>query len=406
MALVACLCTVPSAAQVQVSVRTAKPSFLAGEPVLVVVDVKNVGEDPVAYGGGIVGQPITLSVPQGRRKAVPRLSGCSSGGGSGGGAGMVDHPPLLKPGASTSFRYLLRGYRLEPGTYELRVEGQADVRWKQYPDRPPLKHKERDAVEGAVVNRTLGLSIVPSTGEQLEAAYAPYAAVLMQFYSEEGRDAASAILEMAPRFLEKQIVQFIRFRGNDWWTASRGAAALGEIGTPSSRQELIDWFDRSESLHVRSAIVDAAARTGDRRYLEFLASLLPGRSAVLDDHMRRTAALGIGLIGGDDAVAALRAAPASSNELVEGSILEALGNTRSRLAVPAIIDRAVNPKGHVRSAACSALIALTHRTWCDGTADVAAVQARWRGWWARAGATAPLYGVEHCEENARYAPIR
>ena len=54
-----------------------------------------------------------------------------------GGSGFTTHPPMLQPGKSTTFRLLLRGYRLKPGKYELRVSGTVDVAWRE-PD--PFSH--------------------------------------------------------------------------------------------------------------------------------------------------------------------------------------------------------------------------------------------------------------------------
>lgn len=414
LCIVLCLIAAPAAAQVEVSVRTEKPSFLVGEPIFVLVDVKNVGDEPVAYGGGGGrGRRLELSVASGDRRRVQRLSGCFGGESGGTVGGVMGHPPLLKPGASTTFRYLLRGYRLRPGTYEFRVSGTADVGWKYYPQMrpnappPPVpKHMETDPVEGADVDRTLPLVIAGGSQTELEAAWPPYVAIAPESYTQKGNDAASALLEMAPPFLEQEIVKLARARGHEYGIADRAAAALGEINTTSSRAELVAWFDRSRDLVVRSAIVDAIARTGHRDNLVFLASLLPGRSAEADDRIRRTAALGIGLMGGDAAVDALRRAPEGSNPLVESAVLEALGNTKSRSAVPVIIDRAKGTDGYVRNGVCGALITLTHRSWCGGSADLSAEQTRWRRWWSANGPTAPIYGPEECPTANQHPEIR
>ena len=401
LSLLLCLLATPAFAQVEVGIRTEKTSYLTGEPIFILVDIKNVGDEAISYDGGGIQNPLSFVVVNGTRKPVRSLSPCGGIVG-GGGMGIVDHPPMLKPGAQTTQRYLLRGYRLTPGSYELRVAGHADVRWKYYPSlpngapAPPPKHKDGDPVEGAVVDRTVPLLIVAGSQSELEAAYKPYVAVALELYSRAGSEAAQAIFEMAPPFLEAEIVKVVRYAGNQSGIAATAAPALAEIDTPSSRRELIAWFDRSSDLSIRRAIIDAIGKSRRPENLEFLASLLPGRSTEADDWIRYTAALGIGRIGGPAAVSALAQAPSSPNPLVNRNIMLALGNTHDRSAVPVLIDRARGPNGYVQDQVCGALIALTHLQWCDGSSDVTAMQERWRRWWAAHSSTATIYDNEDC----------
>jgi len=162
------LAATPAAAQVQVDLRLEKTRYLAGEPVVVVVDVRNVGDEPVGYGSG-AGE-VQLAVTGAERRQPPNIFGCFSGMGIGVGRGRGNHPPMLPPGQTTSFRYLLKEYELRPGQYQLTASGQADVQWKSYrsyavqlPNVPPpplSRHKESDPVSGAQFDRTLSLNIV------------------------------------------------------------------------------------------------------------------------------------------------------------------------------------------------------------------------------------------------------
>ena len=54
----------------QVEVRTEKPQFLAGEPISVIVEVKNVGTEQVAYDGASVKPRPELSVRSGERRII------------------------------------------------------------------------------------------------------------------------------------------------------------------------------------------------------------------------------------------------------------------------------------------------------------------------------------------------
>jgi HEAT repeats len=404
LALALCLLATPALAQVEVKLRTEKPTFLAGEPIFVLVEVKNVGAEPVAYDGASLKPPLVLSVKNGTRKTVRSLHGCP-GSDDNVGPRFLSHPPFLQPGEATTFRYLLSGYRLKAGSYELNVSGHVDVGWRDpdpFDGRAAVtpRHKVGAPVAGALIDLTLPLVIATGSQADLEAAYKPYVAIAHEIYTPKGSDAAGALFEMAPPFLEAEIVKLVRARGHEGGVLSEAAAALGEINSASSRQELIAWFDRSRDLRLRSTIVEAIARTGHPNNLTFLASLLPGHSAEPDDYIRQKAALGIGLIGGDAAVMALRDAPESPNPHVNRTVVQALGNSNSGSAVPVLIDRARGPNGYVKNEVCTALIVLTHRQWCDGSADVTAMQARWRRWWEANGARATIYRLDDCPDRS------
>ena len=47
------------------------------------------------------------------------------------------------------------------------------------------------------------------------------------------------------------MVKVVRSAGNQSGIAASGAEALAEIDSPSSRRELIAWFDRSRDLDIR-----------------------------------------------------------------------------------------------------------------------------------------------------------
>lgn len=264
LAVLICLLAGPAWAQVQVQVRTEKSQFLAGEPMFVLVDVTNVGTEQVAYDGASLKPPLELSVKNGERRVTKGLTGCYGGIG-GGSFSVTDHPPMLQAGKSTSFRYLLRGYRLKPGEYALRVSGAVDVGWREPgavsqggPPPTPFTRSITEPVEGATIDRVLPLTIVAASEEVLRAAYAPHLAAAGSF-SRAGYQAVDGILEMAPSFLEPEIRQLVRQRGDAGRFAEAAANALAEIDTPSSRAELVNWFDRSTDLLIRSAIVRAVA---------------------------------------------------------------------------------------------------------------------------------------------------
>jgi HEAT repeat protein len=293
---------------------------------------------------------------------------------------------------------------LKPGTYELHVSGTADVAWREPSfvqtgaPRPAFTRSITEPVEGATIDRTLALTITAASEEALSAAYAPYLAAAESF-SRAGREAVNGILEMAPAFLEPAIRTLVKQRGHERGFADAAAEALAEINTPSSRAELIDWFDRSDDLQIRSSIVNAVARARHPDNLPFLASLLPGRSTQVDNRIRRDAALGIGMIGGEAAVEALRDAARSPDPLVTGAVLLALGNTQSKSAIPILIERAEGQKGYVSNDVCNALIALTHLGWCGGV-GLEETQKKWRMWWVANAKDVRVYSPDDCPDRS------
>jgi hypothetical protein len=410
-ALLACLLLllVPARGigQVQVAVRLEQPQYLAGEPVWVTVAVKNVGDEAVGYSG--CDADVKLAVPGGTLKAKPKIMGCF--GGMGGFVGCaIDHPPLLLPGRTTTFRYLLRGYKLGPGEYDLRVSGKAGVRWYYPETRPnasptvPPAHRETDPVDGRMFDTTLRFVVVPGNEESLRRAFEPYVKAVNDLMPSESREAREAIAEMAPPSLERTIADLVKKRLSVIDDVPANAIdALAEINTVESRQDLRDIHDASDNLRLRASVVSALATTGAPDNLPFFQTLLPGRETVGDNLIRRFAAYGIGYIHGDDAVEALRGGPFRKDPLVRDAMVTALGNTQARSAVPVLIDAAKDVRD--LNAVCGALITLTHRTWCDGSGDLEAARRRWHQWWDANGPTAPIFGVDQCPATTAGLPL-
>jgi HEAT repeat protein len=382
-------------AQVDVQVRTEKPAYLAGEPVFVLVDVKNVGTEPVSF--SFCNARVALAVRDGRRKAVPNIWGCSGAGPGFGSSCGEGELPLLPPGRTTTLKYLLSGYRLAPGEYELRASVATGVGWTARldaqrrlppsPARPP-----GDSIAGRDLDRTLALAILPSGEAQLRQAFAPLVEEAHGLDSERRRFARSGISEAAPIFLEKTIVEFI----GDASFASAAIDALAEINTAASRADLRTTFDGSPILPLRQRIVRALAGTAHLDNLAFFASILAQRRADLDDEIRRLAVLGIGYAGGTAAVDLLRKAATTANPMLRNAAAVALGNTRSREAVNVLIDMPRDVRD--TTAVCGALRTLTHYEWCVGTNGIEQRRREWRRWWRKSARTIQIFDSDHCPE--------
>jgi hypothetical protein len=383
------------AAQVQLDVRLEKTRYLAGEPIVLVVDVLNVGDEPVAYSVGDGAVSLTIAGVQ--RRVLTNIFGCFSGTGSGSGASTVSHPPLLPPGQSTSFRYLLRDYDLKPGSYELTAAGRAGLRWKYYPvlvtpntpPQPPPKHRETDPVPGAEFKRSLVFNVAAATEEELKAVLLPLLAAADGSDPLKRYEARAALIESAPPFLVSVIA---RFAAEDRYNPL-AIEALGRMATPASRAHLKDLWRTASG---NPAIVLALARIGHRDDADFFATVLHDEGIV--GTSRSYAALALGRLGGDDSVRELERALPSAPERLLVAIVTALGNTRSRTAVPVIIG--VFGNNPARNAVCGALKTLTHQAWCGGSAaDSAATRRQWLRRWNDEGSNTPIFGADDCRTD-------
>jgi hypothetical protein len=388
----------PALAQVEVTTGDLKPTYLQGEPIVVTVEVTNVGADPIAYSG--CDARVSFDVLDTARRVPPNLLGCSSGEiGGGGGCGQGD-PPQLTTGERTSFTYLLTGYDLPPGHYRARITGRAGVSWAQGPNfavrgaRPvPLLHQPSEPVPGAFFERLFTFEVVHAAQDDLTRAFAPYVANAASHDLARRIVALEAITETAPLFLAGHIAQLIDDPGFGY----QAIEALGRMNTPESRARLRALYDDEKSPQRREAIVLALARDGNPDDLDFLAGIAHDRTAQVDT--RRRAILGLGHIGGDRSAHEIAdALPGLEREGLWYAVI-ALGNTRSREAVSILIDA---PVDIYRDNVCNALITLTHRQWCGG--DAATIRQHWRDWWQANGATAPLFGNDACPAQSSAIP--
>ena len=396
LVLLIAVVAIPVFCQVQVDVRTNQATYLVGEPIFVVVDVKNMGPEPVGY-SDCDGRAY-LTVPGGQKKQTPNLYGCVTGSFSGGGGCGIDHPPLMKLGETVSFWYLVRGYNLRAGDYILHASGKAGVRWRYHGDyqpipAPPVVAERSGPVDGQMFDVSLKLIIMDATEAELRQRYASYVADAADGDLERRPRAREAIAEMAPPFLEKTL---LGFANGPWTTAILAVEGLGQIPTSESRSDLISLFDKSADLGLRAFIVQKLAGIGTTQEVAFFSSLLAGRSTSLDDKIRQFAVLGLGRIGGKEAVMALESALRNLSPEVRAWAAMALGNTKDPGAVPVLIRMYADESGRVESGVCSALMTLTHYKWCPGDGNAKEVQARWRRWWRSHASRLPLYDTDHC----------
>lgn len=97
---------------------------------------------------------------------------------------------------------------------------------------------------------------------------------------------------------------------------------------------------------------------------------------------------------------------AKNPEFIHWQAIRAMGYTRSRAAIPILLDLLKNSDQIGKQEASGSLWALTHRTANSGgeTEDLQIRYIRWSKWWAHEGATAPIYSVDNCH-NINPTPL-
>jgi hypothetical protein len=405
------LLAVPVTGQVKVDVLTPRQQYLEGEPITVTVRVTNVGSDPVGYDGcegrvdlGVVGQ---------QKMSPPNLWGCFAGGVISGTGCGIDHPPMLAPGKTTDFLYLLRDYRLKPGEYVLQASGKAGVRWHSAPSflradaapMPASKFHDGEPVPGELFEQKLTLNIAQADPEELKTAFIPYVRDAASSDSQVSYPARDAISESAPPFLEKTTFEFASSPN----TVSLAVKGLGRIDTNESRSDLVNLFNSSTDPGIRESIVQALAEMSSSDQMDFFTGLLLASGSEPDDKISQWAILGIGRHGGDGGVDFLGSLQTSKSTQpspwLTSVIATALSTSKSPRAIPILIEMYADPDSLVRNNVCGSLMSLTHRTWCDGSGQTARLQSTWRDWWQKHGPSTKVYGPEECIAPSEATPM-
>lgn len=405
------LLALPAAAQVKVDLLSPRQQYLEGEPITVIVRVTNVGSDPVGYDG--CDGRVALEVVGQKKIIPPNLWGCSGAGVVGGSVCGIDHPPMLPPGKTTDFLYLLRDYRLTPGEYVLHISGKAGVRWHfaadlvrtDVPPAPPSKFHDGEPVPGELFDQKLSFQIGPANPDDLKTAFLPYIRDAASPDPQVSYSARDAISEAAPPFLEKTIFEFAS-NPNTVWFAVKG---LSRIDTNDSRADLVNLFNQSSDPGLRESIVKALAEMNSSDLMDFFTGLLMSSGSAPDETMLQWAILAIGHHGGEAGVDFLGTLQNSKNmqlsPRLRSVVATALSNSKSPRAIPLLIDMYSDPDALVQNNVCGSLISLTHRIWCDGSGQTARLQSTWRAWWQKHAVSAQIYGPDECLALNQASPI-
>ena len=165
---------------------------------------------------------------------------------------------------------------------------------------------------------------------------------------------------------------------------------LEKLGTDRAKRRLAELTGSEYEESVRQPATTALAELRDPAYCELMLQLMKLRQGYTSE----IAARGAGFLCGD------RAVPQLASFLVLGpntfppyEIAYSLGNTKSRAAVPILIDLLGSSDVLVRRASREALYTLTHR---PSGKDSASDRQDWITWWALQGKTARIFDPTEC----------
>jgi hypothetical protein len=294
----------------------------------------------------------------------------------------------IPPGKRIILRRLVnQQFRLLTGAYSLHAQTTIALRKENLFDSP----------KGEQVNASdvLQVKVQQGSDDQLKSAFKPIVTELNDPDPTRRAEAAAAITESAPPFLEDVLVELTK-------TSFSGSAivALRKADTPKTRAALAQIASGSDDYVLRVAAINNLGRTKDTAYLPTLFQLMESGNKPIEN----AAAEAAGTLGGEAAIHRLSTfiSEGDADKRISGA--NGLGSARSREAVPILIGLLLDSDSNVRQMAVTNLWLLTHHAafddsgWADiSTAETAAsVHRRWVRWWGSHGPTCELHGTSDC----------
>jgi hypothetical protein len=373
-----------SAQTIQFQFATEKSTYLIGEPIYAVLSISNEGSDPIWVDFGptdMLCQHFIIEVPG--ADSAREQWGCGSAASCGSSLWEV------APGKTTAARQLLnREFRLQrPGTYVIRARTSVTVRSQDLWNSPTLGEFQ--------VSGNLNIEVQVGIEGQLQAAFQPIVRDLASTDVNSRREAAVAIIETAPPFLEDELIGLAK--------TEYGAAAmtaLRKANTQNTRDALARIASYSGNQTFRLEAIRNLGRTRDETYLPTLLRLMNST----DMQIQGAAAEAVANLGGGTAVPAITVLLSSVDVQRRQAGANGLEYTHAREAVPILIGLLLDPDASIRQTAVSGLWLLTHRVAFDGKqwADVTTTQSarnvhqRWASWWKSQGNRIEMHGMNDC----------
>ena len=217
----------------------------------------------------------------------------------------------------------------------------------------------------------------------------PWVEQLQSPESEERQEAAKTLASLAPPSLEEMLLGF----ANRAEFRKYSPMAFHRLNTRRSIEALAQYMEgplTNEQIEAAQYL----AETNDQRWYPLL------RDAAEKNTRNVSYAVDAAELGGEKMLPLLVALEKSPDRFTRMNAVAAMGYTRSRAAIPILLDLVKDPDVDVSDRAAYSLRLLTHRTSYQALQprDPPAEYVQWSRWWAREGATAPIYGDSECTE--------
>ncbi len=364
-----------------------KSTFTVGEPVFLYFEITNNGSksinlrqaDPYSFCSGY--QIIVSHDPS-------LKSSCGSPGGIAG--SCLSSDVALQPGKKRIERILLN--------FEHNISDPADyeVEAVRYPAYASADVDYFQAIKNTLEIRTKLNFRVEQSSESNPMAFQSWVSLLRSIDPQERREAARTLASVAPQSLEDTLLTF----ADNPEIREFAPLAFYRLKTPRSIAALAELLTKAKPgtfEHMKSA--DYLARIGDQQWFPLLRDVAqqnPGISSYVDDAAE---------LGGDKMLPTLISLMNSPDkEFTRINAVTAMGSTGSRTAVPVLLEYLRSPDTNIGDRARYALRRLTHRASRDDQNESPQSEYfQWAQWWAREGATAPIYKSTECGD---YTPLR
>jgi HEAT repeat protein len=378
------------AQDIEARFTTEKLIYLSGEPVFVVLSVSNKGSAPVWVDFGrpdLYCTNFAIEVPG--AESAREQWGCGIGGSCG--RSLREVPA----GKRISVRRLVNEeFRLQrPGAYAVQAHTTISVRAHDLWDSAPI--------EQMTLSDAMNIGVQQGDEEQLKAVFQPIVAELDSPDLVRRGEAAEAVTELAPPFLEDILIGLTKTG-----YAFGAISALRKADTVKTRDALERIAISGDNSMLRIEAIRNLGRTDDETYVPSLLRLLNSPEI----QIQGAAAEAVGNLAGAAAVKDLVVLVSSPDSQTRQAGANGLQYTHARQAVPVLIELLLDSDMNLRRTALNGLAVLTHRVALDGNdwADVtspqssASVHQRWLSWWNFHGNTSDIYGMREC---ARFEPL-
>jgi hypothetical protein len=374
-------CSVVAAGQLSGHFYLEKSRFAPGEPIFLYFETVNDGPqsenihsaDPYSFCSGY---QIKVSSDPKATSSCPTLGVAGS---------CLSSSVMLPSGKSRIERLLLNfDHQIDvPGPYSVEAErylSHADATANYFSPETP-----KDTLE---VRTTLYFEVDPSVTEDPKSLHA-FLAALKSNDPTKRNEAARTLASIAPKSLEDVLLGF----ADSYEFRQFAPLAFHRLNTRRSMKALADLLEKTEAgsyEHMKSA--DYLAESGDPQWFPLLRDVAQ-KHAQIGNYLYDAAEL-----GGDKMLPTLISLMGSPDkEFTRVNAVTAMGYTGSRSAIPVLLDLLKSSDADIADRAPYGLRLLTHRSAGeDQSTSPQSQYLKWSQWWAREGASAPVYKAPKC----------